>query len=56
MIFLIEHEKGNSYRFEIIMGKDEIDPSEFGVIKNLFFCESIEEALDVMGELQEMDE
>jgi hypothetical protein len=55
MIFLIEREKGNEYRFELVLGRDEIDPSEFGPVKNLFFCESFEEAMDVMDELQEMD-
>lgn len=37
MIFLIEYEKGSEYRFEIILGRDEIDPSEFGIVKNLVF-------------------
>jgi hypothetical protein len=55
MIFLIEREAGSEYRFEIILGRDEIEPSEFGPVKNLFFCESLEEALDVMWELQEMN-
>jgi hypothetical protein len=56
MIFLIEHEKGSLYRFEIVIGRTEIEPDEFGKIKNLFFCESVDEAMDVMDELLEMDE
>jgi hypothetical protein len=55
MIFLIEHEKGCESRFRILIGYDEIEPSEFEPIKNLFLCESLEEVMVVMDELQEMD-
>jgi hypothetical protein len=55
MIFLIEHEKGCENRFQILIGYDEIDPSEFDPIKNLFLCQTITEAMEVMNGLQEMD-
>ena len=55
MIFLIEHEKGSEHRFQILINYDEIEVGEFENIKNLFFCETIVEAMDVMEELQEMD-
>jgi hypothetical protein len=51
----MEREKGSASRFLILIGYDEIDPNEFDPIKNLFFCESLEEAMAVMDELREMD-
>jgi hypothetical protein len=56
MIFLIEHEKGVEHRFRILINYDEIDPNDFEPIKSIFFCETLDEAIEVMEGLREMDE
>jgi len=57
MIFVMEYEKGHPWRFHtVISTKDEINPSEFKYpIKNLFFCETIDEAIMVIDELTELN-
>ncbi len=54
MIFVIEHEEGTPYRFQILIDVDEVEPKQFDPIKNLFLCETIDEAVMVVTELQEM--
>ena len=56
MIFVMEYEKGHPWRFHTVINREnEISPSEFLYpIKNLFFCETIDEAMSVIDELQEM--
>jgi hypothetical protein len=55
MIFFIEHGIGSEHRFRILINYNEIEVGEFENIKNLFFCETIDEAMDVMKELRELD-